>query len=865
MQAFRSAPWFLATPPSPGTEMVVRGTVTRLLVDYVRSHPATVVSAPSGYGKTVAVGQWAAHRLADTPGSVAWLTLTKRVTHMDDVLPGIATALQQSARRRGDTRFFRDLTALFATTTTDSGLTILESVAPPEPVAIVIDNFQYARDLLGDPDFDRLIEYGPDWLRLVLVTTDAVDPWLTRLRLHGRLAAVGAGDLTFTTTEIVDAARRLGQPIDGDQAETIGAATGGWPAAVRLALLTGDALHSVTDHHDLTTYIRTAVIGRMRPELAEFVLNTTVSARVDAHMAELLSGRDDAAELLAECASANLFIERFGEGTDVVYQWHSMFVRHCRAILRQQAPDRWRSLNALAARELAREYPLQAVAHTLRAGDGQFATDVIADHWVQLLLESQWTSLDRACIDTMKQVGERADLLMVRACCRGLAGDTVNSTLLFARAQNHGETSSPRTYFIADITRILLSDDYDTMAAAADRVGNALRDPTIVSPTVYACALYVIGWANSRLRRGAPAVEQLQSALNECRALGLTQLAERARQALAFAAANAGEFDHALRVLDRPAEENPDPWLSHDGGGIQRFTSGYVHFWRGELEAALDDFCAVHASVGSGYPDVGRMMLAFTVGALGAHEAVNLAEAALARIPDSDSHGVPWSSYKITSRARLAELRGDAAEAVGLSEQLIGRHNVPMMSAIASGICRRLDAPISAQRLARAGKDVAAQPYSQAYAMLTLALLDWGRGKGASAQRRLEACLTAAAPERVLLPFIDNADVTCAELLAAHTSTTAHRTFLNRCIEACDSARPSAGIKVALTPREQEVLSYLRTPMTASEIAERMSVSVNTLKTHQRAIYRKFGVANRREAVRSTRRSPEKGDPKPSI
>lgn len=38
--------------------------------------------------------------------------------------------------------------------------------------------------------------------------------------------------------------------------------------------------------------------------------------------------------------------------------------------------------------------------------------------------------------------------------------------------------------------------------------------------------------------------------------------------------------------------------------------------------------------------------------------------------------------------------------------------------------------------------------------------------------------------------------------------------------------------------------------MTTAEIAEALYVSINTVKTHQRAIYRKLGVANRREAVR---------------
>ena len=52
-----------------------------------------------------------------------------------------------------------------------------------------------------------------------------------------------------------------------------------------------------------------------------------------------------------------------------------------------------------------------------------------------------------------------------------------------------------------------------------------------------------------------------------------------------------------------------------------------------------------------------------------------------------------------------------------------------------------------------------------------------------------------------------------------------------------------------LTERERAVLHYLPTPLTASEIAAGLFVSVNTVETHQRAIYRKLGVSSRRAAV----------------
>jgi LuxR family maltose regulon positive regulatory protein len=53
-----------------------------------------------------------------------------------------------------------------------------------------------------------------------------------------------------------------------------------------------------------------------------------------------------------------------------------------------------------------------------------------------------------------------------------------------------------------------------------------------------------------------------------------------------------------------------------------------------------------------------------------------------------------------------------------------------------------------------------------------------------------------------------------------------------------------------LTAREQDVLRYLATDLSLSEIGEAEFISTNTVKTHIAHLYRKLDVANRREAVR---------------
>jgi LuxR family maltose regulon positive regulatory protein len=63
----------------------------------------------------------------------------------------------------------------------------------------------------------------------------------------------------------------------------------------------------------------------------------------------------------------------------------------------------------------------------------------------------------------------------------------------------------------------------------------------------------------------------------------------------------------------------------------------------------------------------------------------------------------------------------------------------------------------------------------------------------------------------------------------------------------------AAGLVEALSTREQIVLRYLATSLPNKAIAAELHMSVNTLKTHLKSIYRKLGVQSRQTAVASAR------------
>lgn len=67
-----------------------------------------------------------------------------------------------------------------------------------------------------------------------------------------------------------------------------------------------------------------------------------------------------------------------------------------------------------------------------------------------------------------------------------------------------------------------------------------------------------------------------------------------------------------------------------------------------------------------------------------------------------------------------------------------------------------------------------------------------------------------------------------------------------------------------LTPREAEVLPMLQLGSSNAEIAAALHVTVETVRTHARSIYRKLGVSSRRELAPPSPRAPlDEPDPPP--
>jgi LuxR family maltose regulon positive regulatory protein len=154
----------------------------------------------------------------------------------------------------------------------------------------------------------------------------------------------------------------------------------------------------------------------------------------------------------------------------------------------------------------------------------------------------------------------------------------------------------------------------------------------------------------------------------------------------------------------------------------------------------------------------------------------------------------------------------------------------------------------------QAMRDVPMHPRTRVEAQVLAAIAEDELGHEDLAVRNLEVALTLSDTTGVRSPLVTWGPRVQA-LLERHLWDLAGRQPYS--VELADRLRTTTFGEVVepLTERERAVLRHLQTMMSNAEIATEMVVSVNTVKTHLKAIYRKLGVERRRDAVLCGRRA----------
>ena len=207
-------------------ELIERPRILRAL-DAGEGTAMTLVAAPAGYGKTIAVRAWCESRRA----TVAWVTVDVGDNDPVRLWTYVATAVDHVREGLGRSALHR---------LRSSGATVEDAVdelvdgirAFGRELIVVLDELESVTDPDSLASIDHAAEHLPANARLVLITRS--DPALrtARLRVGGGLVELRADELAFTTEEMAQLLERRGDlQLDAEGLELLRARTEGWPAA----------------------------------------------------------------------------------------------------------------------------------------------------------------------------------------------------------------------------------------------------------------------------------------------------------------------------------------------------------------------------------------------------------------------------------------------------------------------------------------------------------------------------------------------------------------------------------------------------------------------------------------------------------
>jgi LuxR family maltose regulon positive regulatory protein len=343
----------------------------------------TVLVGTAGSGKSVLLSSWAAAR---PPGATSWMSCDKADAAPVRFWTGFIEALRKLTPEFGADA--ADLLALDGAVSADVIASVANDAANlPPGSAIIVDDFQFAAAAVSE-DMADLVERWPA-KTAQLVLSGRFDPPLRlhRLRMAGELCELRDRDLSFSLRECSDLLTNFGVELGAGDLALLHERSEGWPAALQMVAL---SLRDTTDparlaraleirSHTIAEYFIGEVLEQQPPEVAQFMLDTSVLEELTADACAAVTGRRDAAALLRSIDTANLFLEPVDEGR-TCFRSHQLVRQLLRTELhaRDQAHEQQLQLRAAEWFESTGD-TRHAICHFLAARQADRALALLQD------------------------------------------------------------------------------------------------------------------------------------------------------------------------------------------------------------------------------------------------------------------------------------------------------------------------------------------------------------------------------------------------------------------------------------------------------------------------------------------------------
>jgi LuxR family maltose regulon positive regulatory protein len=801
------------------------------------------VVAPAGYGKTTLVREWLEHR---RPRPAAWYSLDALDTNPLCFWRHVVAALQDAVdigaepssvldERGADTVFLHSLVHALVTQVDD--------------VVLVLDDLHHLRDRATLDQLALLVERAAPPLRLVFTARSVPALPLSRWRLQGQVTELRDADLRFDERQTARMLDGLGcAALDDGQLADLVKRSEGWVAGLQLAALARpdaalQALHDLpVDGLLVADYLVVEVLESLPDDERRVALELSVVDEFDIPLAAALTGRTDVATHIRSLLEGNVFLGRVGDDRST-FRFHPLF----RDLLRRELHDRdveaWTRLHREAATLAAeRGQTPAAFEHLMAVADLDAALDLIVRPGLALSDQGHGRHFRRWLEQLPTDLDVRDPSLMLDLAFANFTAGHLDQAERWLDAAAPWCDPNDQRIALRRMAVAVARGDIEAAVSAIEtgRKGMGLGDRTAFEARfdTTAARLYVM--------QGAPdlatqALDRAAAGSGDALAVNVTVPAIRAR-----VAAMSGAVDEAVGLAVRALEQadvfgvrdNPAYLEATIALAVARLGQADV----GRASAAVDAVLEVVDVVDYPYSRAHSVALLVELHALqhGWAATAGRLDSMLALAGLADRTSLPWLTQPLWVRALVAAGRLSEARAI--------------VDEMSPGVAQRLAMATvlhAARRYDDAIHQVAANDTWTARQRIEALVLLAECSTGVLAEEYLSAALQLARPLGLVSSFLGRGDdlVRLLRRLPAESTEFASGTGGFR----SDDTGAAPAIIDPLTPRELELLALLPTHLSNSAMGERLFVSINTVKTNLKAIYRKFGTASRAETVARAR------------
>jgi len=314
--------------PSPGDQTVHREDLFDKL-NCGLNRKLILISAPAGFGKTTLVCDW----IHQQKIPAAWFSIDKGDNDPEEFLSYIISGIQGVRKEFGQ-----------------SALRLLQSPNKPSPEAIatllindilrikhdfilVLDDFHHvsSREVVELINF--ILQYIPGNIHLVILTRSDPALPLARIRSQHQMVELRLADLSFTAHDISALFnKKLKLGLSNEDVYLLESRTEGWIAGLQLAALSVQQRRDVSEfirdlqgeNQYIMDYLMEEVLKTQPDDIREFLLKTSLLDQMNASLCDWVLNRNDSRFIIEHLERNNMFVIPLDSERNW-YRYHHLF------------------------------------------------------------------------------------------------------------------------------------------------------------------------------------------------------------------------------------------------------------------------------------------------------------------------------------------------------------------------------------------------------------------------------------------------------------------------------------------------------------------------------------------------------------